>query len=108
MSLLGKSVMNTKLHIPCIAYFICDSDLVFIACCAFIQLKIFSDIFSYFYVFYNHKVLTFLSLLTVLLAIFNNTPYNTYANNFCIFSFDLVRPFWGLCDKLDSTKVLKI
>ena len=41
-----------------------------------LNLKLFSQhIFSYIYAFFNHKVLTFLSFLTFLFAIFNNSPY---------------------------------
>ena len=48
----------------------------------------------------------FLSLLKFLFAIFNNSPYSTCVNNFCIVSFDVIRPLWGLCDKQGFTKFL--
>ena len=56
-----------------------------------LNLKIFSHIFSYIYAFCNHKVLTFLSLLTFLFSIFNNSLYSAYVNNFSIVSFDIIR-----------------
>ena len=71
-----------------------------------LTLKIFSHIFSFIYAFCNHKVLTFLSFLTFLSAIFNNSPYSTYVYNFYIISFDLIRPLGELCDKKGFTKFL--
>ena len=50
---------------------------------------IFSYIFSYTYTFCNHKVLIFIVFLTFLFALFNNSPYSTYVNNFCIVSKDV-------------------
>ena len=73
-----------------------------------LTLKIFSHIFSFIYAFCNHKVLTFLSFLTFLSAIFNNSPYSTYVYNFYIVSFDLIRPLQELCDKKGFTKFLTI
>ena len=43
-----------------------------------LTLKTFSRIFSFIYGLCNHKVLTFLSFLTFIFAIFNNSPYSTY------------------------------
>ena len=60
--------------------------------------KNFSHILSYIYAFCNHKVLKFLSLLTFLFAIFNNSPHSTYTNNFSIVSFDIIRPLWRVCE----------
>ena len=62
----------------------------------------------YIYAFLNHKVLSFLSFLTFLFAIFNNSPYSTYVNNFCIVSFNVIRPFRGLCDNQVFTKFFTI
>ena len=73
-----------------------------------LNLKIFSHIFGYLYASFNHKELTFLSFLTFLFAIFKNSPYSTYVNNFCIVSFDVIGPLRGLCDKQDFTKFLTI
>ena len=52
--------------------------------------------------------MTFLSFLTFLFAIFNNSPYSTYAYNFYTVSFDVIRPLGGLCDKQGFTKFLTI
>ena len=75
---------------------------------SFLTLRIFSHIFSFIYALCNHKVLTFLSFLTFLFAIFNNSPYSTYAYNFYTVSFDVIRPLGGLCDKQGFTKFLTI
>ena len=76
----------------------------------FLNLNIFWHIFSYIYLyaFFNQKVLTFLSFLAFSYAIFNNSPYSTYVNNFCIVSFDVIRRLRGLCDKPGFTKFLTI
>ena len=69
--------------------------------------KIWSCIFSYLYAFCNHEVLTFLSFLTFLFAIFNNNPYSTYVN-FSIVSFNIIRPLQRLCDKQGFINFLTI
>ena len=73
-----------------------------------LNLKVFSYVFSYTYAFFDNKVLTFLSLLTFLFTIFNNNPYSRYVNNFCIVSFDVIRPLLGICDKQCLAKFLTI
>ena len=77
-----------------------------------LNLNIFSYICSYIYIyiyaFFNHKVLSFLSFLTFLFAIFNNSPYSTYVNNFCTVSFDVIRPFRGLYENQVFTKFFTI
>ena len=50
----------------------------------------------------------FLSFLTFLFAIFNSSPYSTYVYDFCIVSFDVIRPLPGLGDKQGFTKFLTI
>ena len=39
---------------------------------------------------------------------FNNYPYSTYVNNFCIVSFDVIRTLRGICDNQVFTKFLAI
>ena len=97
----------SKLHIECIVLY-CDSDLFFIACLFSLTLKTFSHIFSFIYTFCNHKVLTFLSLLTFLFTILNNSPYSMHVYNFCIVSFHVIRPTQGLCGKQGFTNSLII
>ena len=75
---------------------------------SFLTSKIFSHIFSFIYALCNHKVLTFLSFLTFLFAIFNNSPDSTYVYNFYIVSFDVIRRLGGLSDKQGFTKFLTI
>ena len=60
------------------------------------------------YAFFNQKILTFLSFLTFLFAVFNNGPHSTYVNNFSIVSFDIIRPLRRVCDKKGFTKFLTI
>ena len=45
------------------------------------------------------KYWLFLSFLTFLFAIFNNSPYSTYVTNFYIDASDVIRPLRGICDK---------
>ena len=45
---------------------------------------------------------------TFLFAVFNNSPHSTYVNNFCIVSFDMIRPLRRVCGKKGFTKVLTI
>ena len=73
-----------------------------------LNLKVFSYIFSYTYAFSNNIVLTFLSFLTFLFTMFNNSPYSRYVNSFCVVSFDVIRPLRGICDKQGFTKFLTI
>ena len=73
-----------------------------------LTLKTFSHIFSFIYTFCNHKVLTFLSLLTFLFTILNNSPYSMHVYNFCIVSFHVIRPTQGLCGKQGFTNSLII
>ena len=87
-----SSILHALFYIAILIYF--SLHVVFS-----LNLKIFSHIFGYIYAFCNHKVLTFLSFLTFLLTIFNNSPDSTYVNNFCIVSFHVIRHLRGLCDK---------
>ena len=73
-----------------------------------LNLKDFPCIFRYIYAFCKHKVATFLSFLTFLFAIFNNSTYSTYVNNFCIVSFDVIRTLQGICDKQGFAEFLTI
>ena len=50
----------------------------------------------------------FLSFLTFLFAIFNNSPYGTYVYNFCTVSFHVIRSMRGLCDNQGFTNFLTI
>ena len=56
-----------------------------------LNLIFFSYFFNYLDIFFDHKVLTLLSFYTFSFAIFNNSPYSTYVNNFCIVSFEVIR-----------------
>ena len=91
-------ILNVLFYIAILIYF--SSHAVFS-----LTLKIFSHIFSFTYAFCHRKVLTVLSFFTFLFAISNNGPYSTYAYNFCIVSFDVLRPLRGLCDKQGLTKL---
>ena len=80
----------------------------------FLLIQIFSHIFPviyiyiYIYAFFNHKVLTFMALLTFSFALFNYGPNSTYVNIFCIVSFDVIRPLRGLSFNQGFTKFLII
>ena len=93
-------ILNALFYIAILIYF--SLHAVFL-----LTLKFFSHI-SFIYAFCNRKVLMFLSFLTFLFAIFNNSPYSTYVYDFCIVSFDVIRPLPGLGDKQGFTKFLTI
>ena len=63
-----------------------------------LNLNTFPHILSYIDAFCNRKALPFLMFLTFLFLIFNNSPHSTYANNFSIVSFDVIRPLRRVCD----------
>ena len=73
-----------------------------------LNLNTFPHILSYIDAFCNHKALPFLTFLTFLFLIFNNSPHSTYVNNFSIVSFDVIKPLRRVCDKQSFTKFLTI
>ena len=97
----------SKLHIECVVFI---AILIYFSLHAVfsLTLKIFSSFLSFIFAFFNHNVLTVLLFLKFLLAIFNSSPYSTYVYNFCIVSFDVIRPLQGFCYKQGFTKFLKI
>ena len=129
-----KCLQLSRLKAKCYIYFIslefcelirenCDEFLSFILNALFyiailiyfslhavfsLTFKIFSHVFSFIYAFCNHKVSAFLSFLTFLFAMFNNSPYGTYVYNFCIVSFHVIRSMRGLCDNQGFTNFLTI
>ena len=74
----------------------------------FLLLKNFLTYFQFHNAFCNHKILTFLSFLTFLFTIFNNSLCSTYVYNFYIVSFHVIRSMRGLCDKQGFTNFLTI
>ena len=74
----------------------------------FLLLKNFLTYSQFHNAFCNHKVLTFLSFLTFLFTIFNNSLCSTYVYNFYIVSFHVIWSMRGLCDKQCFTNFLTV